>query len=118
MVAAKKAIESTYIGTCTITEQVKIKNPDKTTGFKEQVILENQPCRLSFEKITGTNQGDTAASTIQGAKVFISPDVSIKPGSKLTITQNGITTDYQHSGVPAIYGTHQEVILELFKGWS
>lgn len=118
MVAIKKAIESTYTGTCTITEHQKVKNFDKSTGFEDAIVLENQPCKLSFERITNTGQSDTAASVVQGVKVFLEPSLPIRPGSKMTITQNGITTEYKHSGVPAIYGTHQEVILELFKGWS
>lgn len=118
MVAVRKAIELAYIGTCTITEHQKVKQPDKSTGFQDVVVLENQPCKLSFERITNTGQSETAATTIQTAKVFISPDITIKPGSKLTITQNGQSTDYKQSGVPALYGSHQEIILELFKGWS
>jgi hypothetical protein len=42
----------------------------------------------------------------------------VKPGSKLTITQNDMTTEYQSSGKPAFYSTHQEIVLELFKGWA
>ena len=39
-------------------------------------------------------------------------------GSKITVTQNGVTTDYASSGKPAVYETHQEVILELKEKWS
>ena len=118
VVAIRKAIESQYIGTCTITEHQKVKKENKSTGFEDVVVLENQPCKLSYEKVTNTNQTETAAGLIQTAKLFISPEIQIKPGSKLTINQNGITTDYKNSGEPAIYQTHQEIVLELFKGWS
>ncbi len=118
MVAIRKAIETTYIGSCDITQQFKINNPDKTTGFEKKTIFKNQPCKLSFKKIVSANQGDVATSVTQGAKVFISPDITISPGSQFTITQNGVTTDYKSSGEPAIYSTHQEIELELFKGWT
>jgi hypothetical protein len=49
---------------------------------------------------------------------LIAPEIHVKPGSKLTITQNGVTTEYKNSGEPALFDTHQEIILELFKGWS
>ena len=51
-------------------------------------------------------------------KLFISSDIVIKSGSKLTVTQTGVTTAYTGSGVPAVYPTHQETILELFESWA
>lgn len=119
MVKARKAIESLYVGTCTITEQKKNQKSNKSTGFSEVVVLENQPCRLSFTTIKSTTPTEIGASSVsQVVKLFIAPEIEAKPGSKLTITQNGITTEYKNSGEPAIYMTHQEIILELFKGWS
>lgn len=116
---ARKAIESLYIGSCTITEHQKIKKENKSTGFSDVVVLENQPCKLSFQTVNSTTATEMGASVVtQVVKLFIAPEIEIKPGSKITVTQNGVTTEYQNSGVPAIYGTHQAVVLELFKGWS
>lgn len=116
----RQLIEKTYIGTCTISEYRKVPVGDGSTEFQEIVVLENQPCRLSFSSSPSTNgnSDNTAQSVIQTTKVFISPDINIKSGSKLTVTQNGITKAYKNSGEPAIYATHQEIIVDLFKGWS
>ena len=119
MVKARKAIESLYDGLCTITEHQKIQKENKSTGFQDVVIQENIPCRLSFKTINNTNQTETAASTVgQITKVFLAPEIKVKPGSKLTITQNDVATEYKSSGEPAFYSTHQEIVLELFKGWA
>lgn len=119
MVRAREAIESLYDGLCTITEHKKVKKEDKSTTFEEVVVLSEQPCRLSFQTINSTSQTETGASALtQIVKVFLSPDIQVKPGSKLTITQNNTTTEYKSSGEPAYYTTHQEIVLELFKGWS
>ena len=119
VVKARKAIESLYDGTCTITEYQKVKKENKSTGFAEVVVLEDEPCRLSFKTITNTNPTETGASSvIQSTKVFLAPEIKVKPGSKLTITQNGVTKEYKNSGEPAFYSTHQEIVLELFKGWA
>lgn len=118
MKSARKAIESMYIGRCSITEYRKIKQENKATGFEEVVVLENQPCRLSFESISSTKPTESVALLPQTAKVFIAPDIPIKPGSKLIIKQNGITTAYKSSGEPARYSTHQEMMLTLFDGWA
>ena len=55
---------------------------------------------------------------MQTTTLFISPDVVIEPGSKIVVTQNGKTVAYKQSGEPALYNTHQEIILELFERWA
>lgn len=118
VVMVRKSIEMTYTGKCTVTEHKKVSKANKSTGFEDDEVLTDQPCKLSFERVTSNNQGDTAARVVQTAKVLIAPEIQIKPGSKLTITQNGVTAEYKSSGEPARYATHQEIVLELFKGWS
>lgn len=119
MVKARKAIESMYDGTCTITEYQKVKNADKSTGFKDVVVLEGQPCRLSFKTINQTNPNENgAAAMTQVTKLFIAPEIQVKAGSKITVTQNGVTTEYKNSGKPAVHTTHQEIVLDLFDRWS
>lgn len=115
MVKVRKALESLYDGKCTITEQQKAKNTNKTTSFIDVVVLEDVPCRLSFSTVTNANQTDTAASVVQTTKVFLAPEITVKPGSKLSVTQNGVTTEYKASGKPAFYSTHQEISVELFE---
>ncbi|MEG2050895.1 MAG: hypothetical protein RR012_01195 [Oscillospiraceae bacterium] len=118
VVMARTAIESQYTDRCNIIEKVKSLKPNKTTGFADSIVLQNQPCKLSFEKVSPTVQRESSALIVQSIKLFISPDVRVKPGSKISVTHNGITTDFQNSGEPALYATHQEIMLELFKGWS
>ena len=117
--AARKALERTYEGRATVYEYQSVRDPDTfLTDFKEVTVLEDQPCKLSFKALdTTTTTGNVAVMT-QGVKLFLSPDVSIKPGSKITVTQNGVTTEYSSSGVPAKYPTHQEIMLKLFERWA
>lgn len=118
--AARKAIESTYSGVCTILERWDVRDEKtKITRKNEEVpIVENQPCKLSFEKLNAVVQTDTAAKLTQGTKLFIAPEIKIKPGSKIIVEQNGTTTEYSASGEPAVYFSHSEYMLELFKGWA
>lgn len=117
--AARKVIEQHYDGVCTVMEHKKVRNDeDGLVKFEEVTVTENQPCHLAFKNLTSTEQSESAAAVRQTAELLISPDISIKPGSKITVTQEGVTTDYTYSGVPAVYATHQEIILELFKRWT
>lgn len=116
---ARTAIESTYTGICTISEYGDIKD-DKTkvTRQEEITVYENQPCKLSFEKLNSVVQTDTVALTSQGIKLFIAPEVKINSGSKIIVEQNGMKNEYSASGEPAVYASHQEIMLELFRGWA
>lgn len=118
MDVARKAIESQYKGVCTITEYKPVKDPiTHQTSRKEVAFLIEQPCRLSFETITSTTT-DAQAQVTQKAKLFISPEIVIPAGSKLTVIQNYKTGVYKQSGVPAFYNTHQEIILDIFERFA
>ncbi len=117
--ATRKAIESTYEGVCNIVEYGDILDEQtKITSQGEIIVLEGQPCKLSFETISAANQSDMAASVSQRTKLFIAPEITVNSGSKIVVTQNGITTEYSASGEPAVYFSHQEIMLELFRGWT
>jgi hypothetical protein len=123
----RKAIEMLYEDSCNIIEYQSVKDPvTKQTSKKEVIVLENQPCNLSYS--TTRNATSTEAATIitQTPLLFISSVTNIKAGSKIVVTkkENKViadsvkTTAYKNSGVPAVYSGHQEITLELFKGWS
>lgn len=118
MVRIKKAKESMYTGLCTVVEYRKVKNENKSTGFEEVTVLENIPCKLSFKNISSSIETDKASVINQSISLILAPEVKINPGSKIIVTQNKIITIYKNSGESAVYSTHQEIILELFKGWS
>ena len=109
----RRAVEKYYDKKCTVTEYRKTK-VNGVVSFAEVQVLIDAPCRLSYKTIASNDETDSVSHTHQVTKLFISPDVIIPTGSKITV--DGI--DYSRSGVPAVYNTHQEIILELFKGWS
>lgn len=116
---ARKAVERMYTGTCKVTEHQKVKNgASKLVTYADRVVLDGQPCRLSVKALEPARQTESAASITQAIKLFLSPEIVVKPGSKVTVTQDGFTADYKCSGVPAVYPTHQEIMLELFERWA
>lgn len=114
----RKAIESMYKGRCNIFEYKTVKDPiTKISSPQEVLVHENIPCKLSYEKINSTNQSG-AAQVSMSTKLFISPNISIKAGSKIVVTQNGVTTAFSNSGEPGRFTNHQEIMLELFERWA
>lgn len=117
VVAVRSAIEKTYIGKCDIYEYKKVLNADKTTGFEEILILSNS-CKLSSKSTEMAQEASGVTSKSKNIKLFIAPELNIKAGSKIVVTQNGRTDTYKNSGEPSVYATHQEITLELFEGWT
>ncbi len=114
--AARQALEAEYEGLCTIIEY-KDDTDDDTglSGQSEVIVLEEAPCKLSFEKTEAASQKGMVAAVAQGVKLFLAPGIKVEAGSKIVVTQNGVTSEYQRSGVPAVYHTHQEILLELWE---
>lgn len=117
--AYKKAIQSLWRGRATVTVLDGVLNPaNGRTEPQERVAATDVPCRISHQTVKTTEPQDEAAQVAQSVTLYIDPSVNIPEGSKITVTQNGVTRDYERSGRPAVYSCHQEIPLELFKGWA
>ena len=100
--AYKKAVQSLWSGRATVTVRVgRLNEATGRTEPVEQVTVKDAACRLSHKTVTTTD-----------------PSVKIPAGSKITVTQNGITCDYEQSGKAAVFTYHKEVPLELFREWA
>lgn len=114
------AIKSLWRGKCTVTVR-KNDTTDENTGrvvVGEVDTYTDEPCRISFDTVNATQPENNAANIVQSITLFIDRAVVIPEGSKITVTQNGVTAVYEKSGKPAVYSTHQEIPLEIFKGWA
>lgn len=114
-----KAIQSLWDGRATITVREGVL--DERTGRTEpveRVTASELPCRISFATVKSTEPDEEAARVAQTVTLYIDPDLVIPEGSKITVTQNQVTTDYERSGKAAVYTDHQEVPLELWEGWA
>ena len=112
--SVRNAIESRYEGVCTISISVT----ERVNGVTKTVIKEyckEQPCRISYKNVSTVTGSDTKATAYQEIRLFISPDIEIKEGAKITVTQHGKTSDYRRSGKPLVYSNHQEVLLETLE---
>ena len=114
------AIKSLWRGTCTVT----VRNNDTTDEHTGRGVVgevdtyTDEPCRISFDTVNATQLENNASNIVQSITLFIDRAVAIPEGSKITVTQNGATAVYEKSGKPAVYSTHQEIPLEIFKGWA
>lgn len=119
--AQRKALERMWRDRCTVIQRVKVTDPDtKLTDFSETPLLENQPCKLSFEKLTSTD-GENTAAKFQNVKLFLSPDVVIPAGCKIVVQRfNEVDREFtfSNSGEAGVFTNHQEIYLTIWKGWA
>ncbi|WP_438491025.1 ABC transporter ATP-binding protein [Paenibacillus sp. IHBB 3054] len=111
--AERAAIESTYEGLCTVSEMKDVKDP--VTGKTRQQpvpVLVDEPCALSQTSLPAATQTVTVNQVNYDAKLFISPDVFIKPGSRIKVLQNGMAFEGEQAGKAFRYATHQEIKLK------
>lgn len=118
-ISHRQVIEQTYTGLFSVTKQENVKDPETKLSKKQEIVVfEDEPCNLAFEGNTPVAMSGGAPQVIQSIKLFTAPELVIIPGSKITVTQDGVTTEYKGSGKPSVYPTHQEVSLELLKEWA
>lgn len=109
-------LQMLWIGTCTVLEYLPITDPiTHQTTHRLTAVAEDEPCRISFSTLSVSDVQDNVAKPVQTTKLFIRPDLEIKAGSVLEITQHGVKNRYRRSSEPAVYTNHQEVLLELYE---
>jgi hypothetical protein len=114
----KNALKTLWKDTFAVVEWGEVTKPNGATGFGEIPVLTNEPCKLSFSTIKETNQNDKNAAVVQVTKLFCDNLLTIKAGSKITVTRGGNVFEFAQSGLPAIFSNHQEIVLVPFAGWA
>ena len=119
--AHRRALERMWRDRCSIYVQVEYTDPDTNlTDFQETPLFEDQPCKLSFEQLTVTDENHVAA-VAQGVTLFLTSDVAIPAGSKIVVRRfNQLEREFtfSQSGEAAPFTNHQEIPLALWKGWA
>jgi len=90
--------------------------------FAERKIYADLPCRmsyrLSFETVSGVRDvGDAAVAAGQAVKLFLAPEIVVPVGSKIVLRRGNQEMVFARTGMPAVFGMHQEVRMERFERW-
>lgn len=114
-------LERLWKDRCTVYVKMKVTDPTThITDFEEKPLLQNQPCKLSFESLNA-NGSDRVATISQSVKLFLSPQVVIPSGCKIVVkrfSQPEREFVYSNSGEPGVFSNHQEILLVPFKGYA
>lgn len=105
-----------WTGKCTIYEYQEVTNEETWQTNHELVsVVVDEPCRLSHSRESTVDVNSGAPYVTQTIVLFIRPDIPIKEGSVIEVTQNDVTNKYRRASKPAVYTKHQEVALELYE---
>lgn len=84
---------------------------DGITSSKWTATYEGIPCRLSFSSLQANQKGD-ADKVSQTTKLFVAPSVEVPDGCRIKVKRStGDVFTFERSGLPAVYLTHQEIVL-------
>lgn len=115
----RRTVEAAYDGICRIYGMQSVKDPvTKVTKQQEALVQENIPCHLSYSSTAPVSGSDMAAAVTQTIKLFLAPELVVPPGSRIEVTQQGRSESYGQSGKTAVYSSHQEILLELWKEYA
>lgn len=107
-------LKQLWIGKCTVYEFTPVTDPvTHQTTSKLVPVLEDEPCRLSYSYNSTTSSATGVAVVGQITTLFIRPDVEIKSGSIIEVTQHGKVSRFNKAGKPAVYTNHQEIVIRL-----
>ena len=105
----RKAIEMSYDFRADIFEKKKVV-VSSVTNFEEVMVQSDVCCRLSYSNISSNSENEADSDVTQ---VIMAPEINVKPGSKILVKGVGGVVAYKSSGRPAVYPTHQEILLDL-----
>ncbi len=110
----KKDIMRLWNGVCSI---YKFENTVDEYGITKCVkctAAENVPCRFSYKtykRDRAGEQGETVDALDKEVRLILGAEVEIEAGYRVEVTQNGVTRSFAAAGIPAVYGSHKEVMV-------
>lgn len=109
----QKHIERLYEGTCSIYSHKAVKDAKTGLTSTEWVMTaQDVPCHLQYVSASPASNGDVSTAIMQ-PRLFCAPDVVISEGDRVEVRQYGVTSSFAHTGKAAVYGSHQEIPLEV-----
>lgn len=108
----KNNLESTYDSLCNVIVIGDYEEDGLVYNNIETVKYSNIRCSISHKSFYIALQGNIPIASMQ-IKLFISPNLDIPINSKIEITRGENVTRYKASSPPAIFDTHQEILLDV-----
>ncbi len=102
-------LQKMYLGRCDVYELIESIQVNHSTEYIETKVLSDVPCKLSYQNVNTTKQDNINNDFSQSVKLFIDNGFDIKVGSKIVVTQDGVTNTYKCSGKPSVFMAHQEI---------
>lgn len=113
--AGRKAIDLLNTGKMTVYQNIP--HEDEETGITEfefKAVLEDIPCRLSYQDKQSATKNEPAQA-LKSCRVVTSLDYIIPEGSILKVTFNGYTQKFKQTGKPHRNDFRQSIPVETYE---
>ncbi|MEG2596972.1 MAG: hypothetical protein RR977_00980 [Oscillospiraceae bacterium] len=109
------ALEDTYDSTMSVYERRFVTREAKQVE-EEILVYQDFPCAISRVRAGSLKANQPVSQSLLGElkyenKIFTAPHLTIKAGSRITVTQYGKTISFVSCGEPLLYLTHQEILV-------
>ena len=110
--AERAAIETTYEDRATVTRTWPETGTDCITRQVERVVHAGVPCGLSQAGVGGSGQTAAQNRVECDAVLFLAPEYGLEPGDRVEVRRFGAVLDFEVTGRPSLFATHQEATLK------
>lgn len=110
----ESALKKLWKGRCSITDIVNWEDDRGITKCCKRITAENVPCRISYKTYKRDRAGESKENVNElsrEVRLITDKNVSIKAGCRISVEQNGMKREFEAAGIPAVYSTHQEVMI-------
>ncbi len=111
-------INKMFDGVCSIKELEQQADDRGIMRQREIVVDEDVPCHLEIKSAGAARNRGEGSLVEANARLFLAAGVEVKPGSKITVRQQGREYDFVSSSLARVYCWHQEIEVCLPEMWA
>lgn len=103
-----------YDGTCDVYVTQTVADANGVERESESLLFKDIACNKTSESVTQTTDG-IVSEVAQKITLILDRQYQIPPGSRIVVTQWDETQEFENSGEPDYYLSHQEIPIKLIE---
>lgn len=111
-------INKMFDGVCSIKELEQQEDERGIMRQREKVAAGDVPCHLEIKSAGAVRNNGEGSRVEANGRLFLAADVEVKPGSIITVCQQGREYVFVSSSLAKVYRWHQEIEVCLPEMWA
>lgn len=118
----RQTLEMLWLDRCDVIVSEAYRQENGATAMQDRLLHGDIPCKLSFFQSNASNNAadlqGPAAPVQQLAKLIMSPEIEVPPGSRIRVMRQGRALHFKATGQPMVFFSHQEILMEAEEAWA